>query len=336
MGSRVNDWCRGPGTGAVVHAGVLMVVIDREGACFLPVWIIVLCIMPESGFRTIRVLPQEAAMERANTGDINLAYETVGSGEPVVFIHGALVADAFRPLLTETNLASQYHLIHYHRRGYGESGAVSVPVSIADQAEDCAALLRYLDTGPVHLVGHSYGGAVALQFALDHPNMLHSLALLEPALIVGESGPEYRQSLERGCELYRSVETESLVHEFLYARWADYRTTLNRVLPGAFARAVADAGTSFEYELPGLLDWRFTEAEAQRIHQPALSMLGGESNAYSPRFGEVHRLLQQWMPNADGVILPGVTHFLPTQDPEGVTEALASFWARHSFPNETT
>ena len=273
-------------------------------------------------------------MQRVTIGDTTLAYEIAGTGEPVVFIHGALVADSLRPLLAEASLANQYQLIHYHRRGYGESDRVTGVVSIADQAEDCVELLRHLNLGPVHVVGHSYGGDVALQLALDYPGMVHSLALLEPALIAGESGPEYRQSLARGGELFRSVETETLVHQFLLARWSDYRETLDRVLPGAYAQAVIDAETAFEYELPGLLDWRFTETEARRIQQPTLSVLGGDSHAFSPRFGEVHQLLQQWLPNAEGITIPGVNHFLTIQDPEAVSDGLVGFWKRHPLLRE--
>jgi pimeloyl-ACP methyl ester carboxylesterase len=268
-------------------------------------------------------------MERTDIGDTILAYEIAGAGEPVVFIHGALVADSFRPLLTETSLADQYQLITYHRRGYGESGRVTSIVSIADQARDCAALLRHLNLGPVHVAGHSYGGTVALQLALDHPDMVHSLALLEPALIVGESGPEYRQSLARGGELYQSVKTETLVDQFLLARWSDYRATLDRVLPGAFAQAVIDAETAFKYEVYGLLNWHFNEVEARQIYQSTLSVLGGESDAFSPRFGEVHHLLQQWLPNAEGIIIPGVNHFLTIQDPKAVSTGLVNFWKQY-------
>jgi pimeloyl-ACP methyl ester carboxylesterase len=268
-------------------------------------------------------------MQRAAIGDVTLAYEIAGTGEPVILIHGALIADSFRPLLVSAGNASQYQLVNYHRRGYGRSDRVSGVITIADQADDCVALLRHLNLGPVHVVGHSYGGAIALQLALDHPGMVHSLALLEPALIAGKSGPEYRKSLAQGGELYRSVETETLVHQFLHARWSDYRETLDRVLPGAFAQAVIDAETAFEYELSSLLDWHFTETEARQIQQPTLSVLGGDSHAFSPRFDEVHQLLQQWIPNAEGITIPGVTHFLTIQDPEAVSDGLVAFWKRH-------
>ena len=103
-------------------------------------------------------------------------------------------------------------------------------------------------------------------------------------------------------------------------------------IDGAFAQTVADAETWFEREVSGQLDWRFGEAEARRIGQPTLSALGGQSDALWPRFGETHRLLLAWLPYAEGYVLPGTTHFMLLQDPQGVAEALAAFWSRHRFP----
>jgi 3-oxoadipate enol-lactonase len=206
---------------------------------------------------------------------------------------------------------------------------VAGPVSVAQQAADCRGLLRYLGVARAHVVGHSYGGCVALQLARDDPAVAGSLALLEPGLMVGASGPAYREALTRGVQRYREVGGAVAVDEFLEARWPGYRPVLDRLLPGAFDQAVADAGTWFEQEVPGQLDWRFGEAEARRIAQPALSVLGGESDALWSRFGETHRLLLEWLPSAEGFVLPGTTHFLQVQDPRGMAEALAAFFARH-------
>ena len=270
-------------------------------------------------------------MEKARTDGAELEYEVSGTGEPAVFIHGALTADTFRTLLTEPSLAGRYRLILYHRRGYAGSSRTSGPVSIAQQAADCRALLRHLGVEQAHVVGHSYGGVVALQLALDTPGVVHSLALLESGLMVGASAQGYREALARGVECYRETGAAVAVDEFLQARWPGYRATLDRVLPGAFAQAVADAETWFEREVGGQLGWRFGEAEARRISQPTLSVLGGESDALWARFGETHRLLA-WLPYAEGFVLPGTTHFMLLQDPRGMAEVLAAFWARHRFP----
>ena len=119
--------------------------------------------------------------------------------------------------------------------------------------------------------------------------------------------------------------------ETCWARWPEYRADLDRVLPGAFARAVANAGTVFELDA-GLLDWSVGEAEAKRITQPVLSRLGGESEVLWPRFGETHRLLLAWLSRAEASVLPGAAHGLQLQNPRGTAEALAAFYARHLLP----
>ncbi len=275
-------------------------------------------------------------MERLRTAGAELEYEVSGTGEPAVFIHGALIADTFRNLMTEPALASQYRLIHYHRRGYSGSTRAQGPVSIAQQAADCRALLRHLGVIRAHVVGHSYGGDVAIQLALDTPGVVHTLALLEPGLIVGESAQGYRKSLLHGVKRFREAGAADVVDEFLQARWPGpgCRETLDRLLPGALAQAVADADTWFEHEVSGQLCWRVDEAQAARISQPTLCILGGESEAHWPRFGETHRQLLTWLPRAEGFVLPGTTHFMLLQDPGGVADALAAFWARHRLPVE--
>jgi pimeloyl-ACP methyl ester carboxylesterase len=251
-----------------------------------------------------------------------------------VFIHGAFIADAFRPLVAETALQDSYQVILYHRRGYAGSSRASGPVSVDQQAADCRAVLDVLQVERAHVTGHSYGGAIALQLALDAPELVHTLALLEPALAVGESGTGYREALTRSSDRFREAGAAVVLDESLRARSPDYRAHLDRSLPGAFDQAVADAATPFESELPGLLDWRFGEPEARRIHQPTLCVLGGESENLWARFGETHRQMLAWLPQAEEFILPGATHFLQIEKPRDMAEGLAAFWARHPMPAE--
>jgi pimeloyl-ACP methyl ester carboxylesterase len=240
-----------------------------------------------------------------------------------------LIADAFRSLLSEPILAARYRLIAYHRRGYMGSTHPVGQLSIAEQADDCRELLEYLSVAQAHIVGHSFGGVVALQLALDMPETVATLSLLEPALAVGVSGPEYRQALASSMERNREVGAETAVDEMMRARWPGYRVPLEELLPGAFAQAVADAPGLFELELPSLLEWDFDEEKAGRITQPALSVLGGESAALSPRFGETHRALCAWLPRAEAFTLPGAHHFLQMEEPRAMADALSTFFTKH-------
>jgi pimeloyl-ACP methyl ester carboxylesterase len=265
---------------------------------------------------------------RAVIDGITLEYDDSGAGEPVVFIHGAFIADAFRPLLSEPVLAANYRLITYHRRGYGGSSPPSEPVTFALAARDCSALLSHLGVARAHVVGHSYGANVALQLALDAPRVVHTLSLLEAGLLVGESAPLYRQALVQSRRRYETAGARVAVDEFFRMRWPSYRENLARVLPGAFEQAVADAATFFEAELSGL-DWKFEDEDARQVTQPVLVVLGEESANLHPRFAETYSLLLEWLPEAEGFVLPGATHFLQIEDSRPLAAALSDFCARH-------
>lgn len=101
-------------------------------------------------------------MEPADVDGVQLEYEVSGTGDPIVFIHGAFIADSFGPLLAEPALAGGYRLITYRRRGYGRSRTVNrTAISAERQAADCASLLRSIGVERTHVVGHSFGGCVA-------------------------------------------------------------------------------------------------------------------------------------------------------------------------------
>jgi pimeloyl-ACP methyl ester carboxylesterase len=266
-------------------------------------------------------------MQRVTVGGITLEYEDRGSGEAVVFVHGVLVADAFLPLASEPIL-STHHLITYRRRGYGNSSPVGGPVSVAESAADCLGLLRSLGVERAHVVGHSYGGAVALQAALRAPDRVRSLVLIEPALAIGATGEAYRASLTAAVDRFRRADAAALVDAFLEARTPGYRRLLDERLPGAIDQANADARTSFEADIQGLVSWRFAEEEAGQVRRPVLSILGGDSNALWLRFGEVHEWLLKWLPNAEGQVVPGTTHLLQIEKPAETAAAIAAFLSR--------
>ncbi len=269
-------------------------------------------------------------MELARINGAEIEYEVTGAGEPVLFLHGVLLSDSFRPMLAEPGVADRHQCITWRRRGYAGSRPGPSVDSIPEAAADALALLEHLDVERAHVVGHSYGGCVALQLALDAPEKVHSLALVEAALLVGPQEDAYRASLERNVAAFAAGgDPEAFVDEFIGARWPNYREILDRELPGAFDQAVVDATTAFHGELPGLGRWPFEEADARTVAQPTLTILGGDSDAIGRRFGDAHRWLLATLPNAEQVVLPGMTHLPQMQDPQATAAATTSFWARH-------
>jgi pimeloyl-ACP methyl ester carboxylesterase len=116
----------------------------------------------------------------------------------------------------------------------------------------------------------------------------------------------------------------------------EYRDALDRVLPGAFAQAAADADTLFQFEFPALQQWSFTQADAGRIKQPVISVIGSESHTLWIGRTEIHELVQAWWPQAETFVLPGAAHALQIMNPTGMAEGLAGFFARHPIAASST
>ena len=172
-------------------------------------------------------------MQRARVNGAELEFEVTGAGEPVLLIHGAFIAEAYAPLCAEPVLNSRYRLVRYHRRGYAGSSPVRAPFSLGQQAADCSALLRHLGIERAHVVGHSSGGAIALQLALDAPQVVHSLILLEPGLLDVPSGALLAEKLGPVLEQYAAGDKEGAADSFLrLAIGPDYRGWLDSADPG--------------------------------------------------------------------------------------------------------
>ena len=125
-------------------------------------------------------------MPKIELNGARVAYAATGSGETVLLLHATASAGAQWQALAET-LRSDWHVVAPDLYGYGESDPWPGhgPFALAEEAALAEAVLA--DAGianagrrPFHLIGHSYGGAVALRLAMQQPERLLSLVLIEP------------------------------------------------------------------------------------------------------------------------------------------------------------
>lgn len=268
-------------------------------------------------------------MEIASVNGVELEYEIHGSGEPVLLISPVL-ADGFVPLIDQPVLADHFQLIHYHKRGWVGSTPTPGPVSVEEHSEDAAALLEHLGITRAHIAGHSSGAAVAAQLALDVPDVVQSVVLLELSLLSLPEGQDFLAGAGPVFDAYEEGDHQDALAMFLSAvsglEWDTCQDILETRVPGATEQTLKDVHTFFGVELPALVEWTLDANRAASIRTPVLSVLGSETQ---PLWVEVAAFLHARLPNVEEVKIEGVGHLLHIQRPEPVADPIAQFLQRH-------
>jgi pimeloyl-ACP methyl ester carboxylesterase len=116
-------------------------------------------------------------MPKLKREEVELHYEISGNGPPILFIQGiGVVGGCWRPQATA--LDAHYQTLFFDNRGIGKSLPCTGTISIETMAEDARALMDAVGWESAHVVGHSMGGVIAQQLALDTPQRVRSLSLL--------------------------------------------------------------------------------------------------------------------------------------------------------------
>jgi len=283
-------------------------------------------------------------MAIANVNGVSLFYEEKGTGAPVVFVHGT-ISDPRAWNAQVDALSSKYHTVVYSRR-YAHPNARQgdlMDSTVQNNAADLEALLRQLGVAPAHIVGHSYGGHIAAFLALEHPELLKSLTLVNAAvatLVAKDTGVVSTLSI-----LFRSPGIVPSVMRFMNG----LRTTIKEVDAGdpsaatrIFIPALQDGRTDLPAK-PGDFDKMvldnartlkevttplppITRAEARRITTPTLVIWGEHS---APWDTKISRTLVESIPGSEAAEIPGAGHFCLGEKPKEVNEALMNFLQKH-------
>ena len=246
-----------------------------------------------------------------------LDFDRVGTGPPVVLAHALAFAPWYDPLIAALD---GWSVLRYRRTVTGDLRAFSIDAD----AVALAALIDHVGVARPHVVGHSYGGLVALALVAASPSRFASLALLEPAP-TGFLAPELAQTAM--APLFSAAAARgpaAAMHEFVRVVCGeDGLPALEAAVPGGVAAAEAAAAQFFDIELPAVAAWDVDTSRFGRIDGPVLNVVGAAS---SPRFVEGADAIQRWMPRAEHHVVPGVGHLLMAAEPHAVADRLDAFW----------
>jgi epoxide hydrolase 4 len=277
----------------------------------------------------------------ADVNGIRIHYVEEGSGKLVLFVHGfpefwyewhAQLAD----------LGRNHHAVAYDLRGYNLS---SKPAEISAYkvhhlVEDLRALAATLTVQPFTLVAHDWGGAVAWALAIQYPQLLSNLIILNsphPAVFVREliTNPK-QQRASQYMRLFQSPEAEEIVS------FANFRMLKEAALQG---RSTADVARYVEaWSQPGAMTGGLNYYRAMRVKPPALDgavpplpavdaasmrvnvrtrvIWGMLDNALTP--GNIEGLAD-FVPDLDLVRVPDASHWIVAEKPELVNRLIREF-----------
>jgi pimeloyl-ACP methyl ester carboxylesterase len=259
-------------------------------------------------------------------GDIDIAFDDAGAGEPVVLVHG--MACGKRMWFHQVRaLRARYRVIAYDQRGHGASGAPGDSSHYSPQhlARDLVGLLDALGISRAAIVGFSLGGGPALALAASAPERISRLVLAD----VGAGADNMWRSqwlARRWTGLIDRGDTDELVRDMLrsefFKRYAmsnrrnrDYMAGLIRATPLAglrhtLTRVIAERKSL--HRMTGTL---------RALHMPTLVLAGRHDNVCR---NSAH-LLAGTIPNAAMAWIDDAGHMAPLENPKAFTAKLASF-----------
>lgn len=258
-----------------------------------------------------------------------------GEGDPIVLVHGSLADRRLWDRIVPP-LARALQVLTYDRRGYGASRGPPRARPVRDDAADLAGLLGSLDLFPAHVVGDSYGAAVALRLALDHPEMVRSvvahdvpfLGLLDADPVVRPAAVAWADGARACGARWRAGERESVVRALFEGGWNDGAAW--EALDPALAADFAGYGDKWIEEFDDPDTTRPDRAELEGLDLPVLLTSG---DAGPPWAAPIDRALQSLFRNASALSLPGAAHWPWVTRPDGYVGVLSTFLLERDVPS---
>lgn len=269
-------------------------------------------------------------MAQSETGFLHaqgapLYYEVAGQGHPLLLIHAGIADSRMWDQQFET-FARQYRVIRFDLRGYGQS---TVPAGAFANHEDPAALLAFLGIEKAHVVAVSFGGKVALDFALTYPEKVASLVLVAPN-VGGDKPSAEVQQFNREEEALLEQGDLAAATELNVRTWVvGPMRTPEQVDPAVRQRVYEMQYHAFTVPIPDTTEENSLEPPAitrlAEIRVPTLLIIGDYDLPTKQR--QVERLAEE-IPQAQLVVIPGAAHMVNMEQPEEFNRVVLDFLAR--------
>lgn len=260
-------------------------------------------------------------MPLAHANGIELYYELAGAGQRLLFISGTGADLRHSPRLTDASQFSAFELLQYDQRGLGQSAVPTGPYAMADYADDAAGLLDTVGWETCLVLGVSFGGMVAQELAIRHPERVRRLVLACTSA-GGAGGASYPLHELVGVDAQASLETRfQLIDTRWDAAWRADNPEMVAMIAERFQLGGPDGGPAqgplLQLEARSHHD---TSARLGQIRCPTL-VCGGRYDGLAPPANS--EFLAAQIPGAELAFFDG-GHIFFMQDPAALP-AIADF-----------
>lgn len=208
-------------------------------------------------------VPREGYAPVAN---VELFYREVGHGRPIILLHGGPDFDHTYLLPDMDRLSDSYRLIYYDQRGRGKSGGNVQPedVTIKTEIEDLEGLRKHFQLDSVAVLGHSWGGVLAMEYAIRHPDRVSHMILMNTAAASHEDYLVQRQEVRSRKAVYADALNPLVSSAEYQAGDSDAVAAYYRIQYGTTIKQPEHLETlmrslKFSFTKEGILKWRAIE-----------------------------------------------------------------------------
>jgi proline iminopeptidase len=271
-------------------------------------------------------------MPEAELNGTTLWYETEGTGPPCLVCHGGLGLDHGLYRDTLRRLVDRCEVVWFDHRGNGRSGRPGRETITMEQlADDAAALLDHLGLGPAVVLGHSYGGFVAQELALRHPDAVAALVLvatgpgqLGEGEVDGEDGAGEPMAEDLAALFSRVPESDEGMRSVFRAALPHYVRRFDPVrLQADFDRTIVSVDAMVRgFEV--LAGWSAVD-RLRSVTAPTL-VIGGRNDPVMSWPQQVR--IAKRVKGAELAILEDTSHFVWLDEPDGFWSHVDAFFDR--------
>ncbi len=264
-------------------------------------------------------------VKQALVQGVTLNYLEQGQGVPVVFVHGAF-SDHRNWEAQRAAISNRYRYIALDQRYFGTAPWVdnATKYSVATHASDLAAFIQQLNVGPVHVVGWSYGGAVALVLASQRPDLVQSLFLNEPALGSIVNDPTEQKTLAEERKGTAPAVAASKANDQpqavqLFADWVNAQPGSFQALPATMRSVHLENARTLPAHFGAPPPPSIACAQLGQIKVPVTVAKGQQTR---PFFAILANAAHSCIPGSRLIVTPNARHMAPAQNPTAFNAAL--------------